>query len=105
MKLIFLIPGIFLSIIPFFKFPYGVYTLLRIVVTLSAAFIIYDSYKKTNNINPIIVIFSIILIIFNPIFPIRLSKEMWLPIDLITAAIYFYHYIKIIKHNDHKKNK
>ena len=100
MKLIFLIPATFLCIVPFFKFPYGIYTLLRIVVTLLAAFIIYDSYKKTNNINPIIVIFSIILIIFNPIFPIRLSKEMWLPIDLITAAIYFYFYTKFRKQNE-----
>ena len=95
MKLLFLIPGIFLCIIPFFKFPYGIYTLLRILVTLSAAFIIYDSYKKTNKVDLKIVIFSIILIIFNPIFPIRLSKEMWLPIDLIAAIIFFYHYFKI----------
>jgi hypothetical protein len=100
MKLIFLIPAIFLCIVPFFKFPYGIYTLLRIVVTLSAAFIIYNNYKKTNNINPTIVIFSTILIVFNPIFPIRLNKEIWLPIDLITAAIYFYNYIKIRKQND-----
>jgi uncharacterized membrane protein YobD (UPF0266 family) len=100
MKLIFLIPAIFLCIVPFFKFPYGIYTLLRIVVTLSAAFIIYDNYKKTNNVNTTIVLFSIILIVFNPIFPIRLSREIWLPIDLITAAIYFYHYMKIRKQND-----
>jgi len=100
MKLIFLIPAIFLCIVPFFKFPYGIYTLLRIVVTLSAAFIIYDNYKKTNNVNTTIVIFSIILIVFNPIFPIRLSKEVWLPIDLMTAVIYFYHFIKIRKQND-----
>lgn len=100
MKLIFLIPAIFLCIVPFFKFPYGIYTLLRIVVTLSAAFIIYDNYKKTNNVNITIVLFSIILIVFNPIFPIRLNREMWLPIDLITAAIYFYHYMKIRKQND-----
>ena len=100
MKLIFLIPGIFLCIVPFFKFPYGIYTLLRIVVMLSSAFIIYDNYKKINNVNPTIVIFSTILIVFNPIFPIRLNKEIWLPIDLITAAIYFYNYIKIRKQND-----
>jgi len=100
MKMIFLIPAIFLCIVPFFKFPYGIYTLLRIVVTLSAAFIIYDNYKKTNNVNTTIVLFSIILIVFNPIFPIRLSREIWLPIDLITAAIYFYHYMKIRKQND-----
>ena len=100
MKLLFLIPGIFLCIVPFFKFPYGVYTLLRIVVTLSAAFIIYNNYKKTSSVNSIIVIFSIILIIFNPISPIRLNKEIWLLIDLITALIYFYHYIKIKKNNE-----
>ena len=100
MKLIFLIPAIFLCIVTFFKFPYGIYTLLRIVVTLSSAFIIYNNYKKINSVNPTIVTFSIILIIFNPILPIRLNREMWLPIDLITAAIYFYHYIKIRKLND-----
>ena len=100
MKLIFLIPAIFLCIIPFFKFPYGIYTLLRIVVTLSSAFIIYNNYKKTNSINPTIVIFFIILMVFNPLFPIRLNRELWLPIDLITAAVYFYHYIKFRKQND-----
>jgi hypothetical protein len=100
MKLLFLIPGIFLCVIPFFKFPYGVYTLLRIVITLSSAFIIYENYKKIKNVNTAIIIFSIILIVFNPIFPIRLSKDMWLPIDLVTATIYFYHYIKIGKQND-----
>ena len=93
MKLTLLIPAIFLCVVPFFKFPYGIYTLLRIVVTLSAAFVIYDNYKKLNKVNVTIVIFSIILIVFNPLFPIRLNKELWLPIDLITAAIYFYHYI------------
>jgi hypothetical protein len=100
MKQILLIPGIFLCIVPFFKFPYGIYTLLRIVVTLSSAFIIYDNYKKINNVNPTIVIFSIILLVFNPIFPIKLNRELWLPIDLITAAIYFYYYIKFRKKND-----
>lgn len=99
MKLIFLIPGIFLCIIPFFKFPYGIYTLLRIVVTLSSAFIIYNNYKRINNVNSTIVIFSIILIVFNPLFPIRLNRELWLPIDLITAAIFFYYYIEIRKKN------
>lgn len=100
MKLIFLIPAIFLCIVPFFKFPYGIYTLLRIIVTLSAAFIIYFNYKKINNVNSTIVLFSIILIIFNPVFPIRLNRELWLPIDLTAAAIYFYHYIKMRKLND-----
>lgn len=100
MKLIFLIPAIFLCIIPFFKFPYGVYTLLRIVVTLSAAFIIYVNYNKIKKVDATIIIFSNILILFNPIIPIKLSREIWLPIDLITAAIYFFHYVKMRKQDD-----
>ena len=100
MKLTLLIPAIFLCVVPFFKFPYGIYTLLRIVVTLSSAFIIYNNYKKINSVNPTIVLFSIILIVFNPVFPIRLNRELWILIDLTAAAIYFYHYIKFRKQND-----
>lgn len=100
MKLWFLIPAIFLCIAPFFKFPYGVYTLLRIIVTLSAAFIIYVNYNKIKKVDATIIIFSIILILFNPLIPIKLTREIWLPIDLITAAIYVYYYVKMKKQND-----
>jgi hypothetical protein len=35
--------------------------------------------------------------LFNPIVPIYLSREAWLPIDLIVACIYLFNYFKINK--------
>ncbi len=88
--LFFLIPAILLFIAPLISFPYGFYTLLRIIVSLTSLTVIYQSYKKTNSINEYSIIFSLILILYNPLIPIYLSREIWLPINFVTSAIYLY---------------
>lgn len=95
-KLFFLIPAILLFIAPLISFPYGFYTLLRIIVTLTSAVIIYQSYK-INRINEHLIIFLFILILYNPLIPIYLSREVWLPINFATSVIYLYTLFKIKK--------
>ena len=95
-KLFFLIPAILLFIAPLISFPYGFYTLLRIIVTLTSAVIIYQSYK-INRINEYSIIFLFILILYNPLIPIYLSREVWLPINFATSGIYLYTLFKIKK--------
>lgn len=95
LKLFFLIPIIFLIIAPIISFPYGFYVLLRLVVTVSSGYIIYRAYKYSNNINSVVVIFSLIFLLFNPIFPVHLSREIWLPLDFLTAGVYGYGYFKV----------
>ena len=95
-KLFFLIPAILLIIAPLISFPYGFYTLLRIIVTLTSAVIIYQSYK-INRINEHSIIFLFILILYNPLIPIYLSREVWLPINFATSGIYLYTLFKIKK--------
>ena len=97
LKIILIFPVIFLIIAPLVKFPYGVYILLRLVVFGSSACIIYFSYKNTKQINVTVLLFSFIALLFNPFFPIYLSREVWLPIDFIVAGVYGYSYLKIIK--------
>ena len=99
LRLFFLIPAIFLVIAPLVKFPYGFYVLLRLIVSVSSAVIIYRSYNDTKSINPTIIIYGLILLIFNPIIPVHLSREIWLPIDFLVAAIYGYSYLKLTKNN------
>lgn len=94
---IFLIPSVFLIIAPLIKLPYGFYILLRFVVFISSSIIVYQSYKTTKLLNTTIFIFGFIIILFNPIVPIYLSREAWLPIDLIVACIYLFNYFKINK--------
>ena len=93
----FLFPAILLIIAPLIPFPYGFYIFLRIIVTVTAAYIIYDTYKSFKGINETIIIFSIIAILYNPIIPIYLTREIWLPINFITAGIYFFNFYRINK--------
>lgn len=73
--------------------PYGYYVLLRWVVTISAVFLlslVYES-KKT------FWLFSmgIVAILFNPIIPVHLDKEIWIIIDLIAAILFLVSIFKI----------
>ena len=95
LKLILIFPAIFLVTAPLIKFPYGVYVLLRLIVFGSAACMIYFSYQNTKQLNVTILLFSFIALLFNPFFPVHLSREIWLPIDFIVAGINVYSYYRI----------
>jgi hypothetical protein len=62
--------------------PYGLYTLLRLVVTGVALFAIYvlgtGDPKRTIGL-------VAVALLFNPIIPIHLSRLVWFPIDLGVA--------------------
>ena len=95
--LFFTIPVILLVLAPIFSFPYGFYTLLRLVISVTSAFIIFYSFKGSKGINEISIIFSFILILYNPIFPVYLTREIWMPINFVTSGIYLYGLYKIKK--------
>ena len=93
----FLFPGVLLIVAPLISFPYGFYIFLRLIVTITAAYIIFDTYKNFKGINETIIIFSIIAILYNPIIPVHFTREIWLPINFVTAGIYFFNFHKINK--------
>lgn len=63
--------------------PYGYYTLLRIVVCGTCAFLTWIA----NELNKTfwIWIFGLLTLVFNPVMPIHLDKETWVAIDGIAA--------------------
>jgi len=95
LALIFLLTGFLLIAAPLVSFPYGFYTFLRLTISISAGFIIYLRNKEVKKIDTISIIFAIIVILYNPIIPIHLTREIWMPINFISAAIYFYGFYKI----------
>ena len=97
MFIFFLFPGVLLIVAPLISFPYGFYIFLRLIVSITAAYIIFDTYKNFKGINETIIIFSIIAILYNPIIPVHLTREIWLPINFVTAGIYFFNFNKINK--------
>lgn len=65
--------------------PIGYFTILRIIVFMVAVFIVFENLKTTHWL----LIFLIIAILFNPIFPIYLyNKDIWIPIDVVCALLF-----------------
>ena len=99
LSLVLIIPGVLLIIAPIISFPYGFYTFLRLVVTIAAIIVVVSSLKNKGGANNISIIFGLITILYNPLIPIHLSREIWMPINFITSGIYFFYLLKIKKIN------
>ena len=95
LKLILIVPMIFLIVAPLYKFPYGLYILLRLIVFVSSACMIYFSFKDTKELNVTVLIFGFIALLFNPFFPVHFPREVWMVLDFVTAFIYGYTFYKI----------
>lgn len=72
-----------------FSLPIGYYTFLRLVVCGSAvAIIVADSKRGMNYSN---ILWAIMALLFNPIFPVYLhSKSVWIIIDAAAAILFAY---------------
>jgi hypothetical protein len=64
-------------------FPYGYYTLLRLVVCGTGVYIAYSAFMIERKIIGFLAILTALL--FNPIFPIYFNKETWVIIDIAVA--------------------
>lgn len=66
--------------------PYGYYQFLRWAIMIIGAYSAYLSYENKNIVWAWI--FGIMAILFNPIIPFYLSKEMWQLIDWASAIVF-----------------
>ncbi len=84
-----LIPAIIVAIIlvgTLAPWPYGYYQLLRFVVcgvSVYVAFMAYNWQKIWATW-----LFGFIALLFNPLIPVHLSREIWQPIDIICAVLF-----------------
>lgn len=70
-----------------FKLPIEYYTFLRILVSAGALLVLYHTITSKQPYFSIV--FLVILILFNPVFPIYLyRKGIWIPIDTITGILF-----------------
>ena len=86
-------------------FPVSFDTFVKMIICFSSGTIIFYGFKSAKGINETIIIFSLILILFNPVFPIHLEKELWLPINLLTSGIYIYGYFNVLENTKVSSSK
>lgn len=91
-KWLWLAPAIAL-LIAILPLPYGYYTLLRVGVTAAATFLAWREYEgHGRRANSYVWIFGAVALLYNPILPVHLSKLIWIPLNLVTAATFAGHY-------------
>lgn len=73
---------LFLSLAPW---PYGYYQLLRFVVCGVSAYVAFMAYTWQKMWATCL--FGVIAVLFNPLIPIHLPRELWQPIDVICAIL------------------
>lgn len=90
-RLLWLLPAIMLvaAIAPW---PYGYYKLLRLVVCICAGVLAYQSYQGADErVTAWVVGLFVLALLYNPIIPVHLTREIWLPINLASAAFFVGH--------------
>lgn len=82
-----LIPAValMLALLPW---PYAYYQLLRVVVTVWAVALAWDQYRLAKSWTPWVFAFAAVGVLFNPIAPIYLSREVWAVFDLLGAGLF-----------------
>lgn len=74
----------FIAVLPL---PLFYYTFLRIIVFIVSGIVVY--YFGRQKEFQWVIVFGIIWILFNPIFPIHLYlKSIWIPIDIVTGILF-----------------
>lgn len=71
------------------QLPYGYYTLLRLVVCLTAAIVAFQSWPKHQ---AWAIAFGLVALLFNPLVIVSLDRETWAPIDVAVATMYLSHW-------------
>jgi hypothetical protein len=70
--------------------PYGYYNFLRLAVSISSLISGYVAFKKNESVSAVVVVSGIILILFNPVFPVHLTKGVWAFLDIAAAAWFIF---------------
>lgn len=76
--------------------PYVFYTLMRIIVPILSAIFVFCLYLYKDKFSSIFIPNILIVLLWNPIFPVYLDKETWIVIDAIAGIsqiiMFFYSY-------------
>lgn len=79
-----------LLLIAMFPLPYGYFTFLRLTVTAAASLWCWTAYSKDRSVGFNVILAGAIAVLFNPVVPVHLSRDLWQPIDVLAACCFFW---------------
>ena len=87
LKALLLVAGLMLCLAVLPMWPYGYYTVLRLVV-FGVAIYVGVALKDHTFLSRHFPLLMLLAVLFNPLIPIYLTKVIWLPVNL-GVAVYF----------------
>lgn len=66
--------------------PYGYYQLLRFVVCSASVYVSFTAYQWQKMWA--VWLFGFVAVLFNPLIPIHMSRELWQSIDLVCVILF-----------------
>lgn len=75
------------------ELPYGYYQMLRWVICAVAAFTAFVAYSYGRE--GWTVVFGAVAVLFNPIAPFYLSREIWAVLDVATAVVFLVSFVPL----------
>ena len=74
-----------LCLVALLSLPYGFYTFLRLVVSVASITAAMQLKSEENNFW---LVFGGLALLFNPVLPVYLDREFWIPIDVVAACLF-----------------
>lgn len=71
--------------------PYGYYGLLRLVVFAVGTWIAYEQWRFDDAVSGWVVAFGGVALLYNPIMPVHLTREIWSVLNVATAVLFLAH--------------
>ena len=85
------------------EWPYGYYQLLRFMVCGAGVFVAYTAFTQKKIWA--VWLFGFIALLFNPLIPVHLSREMWVFIDIAVGIFYLILLYKMKEKGTKKQKK
>lgn len=91
-RAVWIVPAVLLAV-AIADWPYGYYQLVRFVVCSACAYLVYVEYQANRAVNFWVIALGAIAVLFNPIAPIHLPKDVWRWLDGLAAVALIAHLI------------
>ena len=91
-KSILWIPTIIL-ILAVLPLPYAYYLVLRLIIPVFAILTAFSIYSKKSD-DIFIYVFGFLAILYNPLIPIHLTKDIWMVLNVLSAFAFIFQIFK-----------
>lgn len=88
------VPIILLLIAPILPLPYSFYIFLRYLITIYSLIVLYHLYSKSFLVVDLEITLAMLVmaVLYNPIYQINLDRELWFPINWLSAMMFYWYY-------------